>query len=80
MRPKKYSLNKQYDLYSAYTDYESNYKTNWKEKDTPEKLEYLRRLQEEGFKPIHENAAMEETLQNFKKRLAKWVINSNLLL
>jgi len=78
MRPKKYSLNKQYDLYSAYTDYESNYKTNWKEKDTPEKLEYLRRLQEEGFKPIHENAAMEETLQNFKKRYDEQVKDGTL--
>tara|TARA_R100000008_G_C3557587_1_gene154126 strand:- start:222 stop:974 length:753 start_codon:yes stop_codon:yes gene_type:complete len=72
---KHFSANKQYDLYSAYTQSEMMHKTNWEEIPSDEKIDYLKRLEEAGYKPIHQNAAMEETLEEFKKRYDKEVKN-----
>ena len=67
-KPKHYSPNKEYDLYAAYTEAESIYKTNWDNITPEEKLDYLERLQNEGFKPVHRGAAMEQTVGEFKER------------
>ena len=77
-KPKHYSPNKEYDLYNAYTEAESLQKTIWEEKSKEEKLNYLKGLQDEGFKPIHERAAMQQSVGEFKAKYDEEV-NENTL-
>ena len=69
--PKQFSPNKSYNLYDMYTDSERAYKTDWSKIDSVEKLDLLKRLHDEGFKPIPHNLAMEESGEEYRDRFNK---------
>tara|TARA_R110002012_G_scaffold179281_3_gene344870 strand:- start:1708 stop:2418 length:711 start_codon:yes stop_codon:yes gene_type:complete len=65
---KHYSSGKTHNLYDLYADSEKTHKTNWGENTTEEQLEYLKRLEAEGFRAVPEGLMMEESLDGWKRR------------
>ena len=64
-----YTSGKSYKLYDLYAESEKIHKTNWGHDNIQgEDLEYMKKLEEEGFRVVPDGVMMEQSLEEFKKQ------------